>query len=294
MPLPRKIRELLLAALLLGLPLAFWQANVKAPHETNVVDRFFLRVSAPLQSAITWATDGVYRGWRRYIYLVAVEEENEQLRTEKNRLLHQLRMTKRKVRKVQRYEKLLAFRSARGIQTVGARVVARPTSPFVRGLRMRIDRGRELLRAGLPVLTADGLVGRTGRVFGDYADVILAVDPKSAVDVVVRRTGARGVLRGVAGTDRLHCRIDYLSRDEEVKVGDLVVTSGAAGVFPRDLPVARIARIAASAASLHKRVEATPAVEFSDVDEVLIVLAPPPPKVGQINEPVRRARGLTP
>ena len=64
----------------------------------------------------------------------------------------------------------------------------------------------------------------------------LAVDPKSAIDVVIQRTGGRGLLRGIDGTNRYACRIKYLLRQEEVKVGDLVVTSGAAGVFPKDCP----------------------------------------------------------
>lgn len=277
MALPRKVRDLLFCLVLLSVPVLFLQSNLKSPSELNPVDRVLLKISAPIQAAITGAVSGIHRGWRRYIYLVGVEEDNSRLREENRRIRAQLREMERAQQRMEHYERLLSFRAARGVETLGIRVVGRDASPFVRVLRVTVDRGTGELRGGLPVVTADGVVGRVGRVYGSYSDVVLAVDPKSAIDVVVQRTGARGVLRGVDGRNRYVCRIDYLLRKEEVKKGDLVVTSGVAGVFPKDLPVGRIARVTRRTHGLYQEVDVAPAVDFSDLREMLVILAPPPP-----------------
>lgn len=281
MVLPRKVRDIVLCVALLGLPLLFLYSNLKPPTEVNPLDRALLRLSAPLQAAVTGAVSGIHRGWRRYVYLIGVEKENEQLRrdTEKQRLA--INETRRQLSRLKSYERMLGFRATRGVETVGVRVIGRDASPFVRVLRVRIDRGGGVIRTNLPVVTADGVVGRIGRVYGAYSDVVLAVDPKSSVDVVIQRTGGRGLLRGIDGTNRYVCRIEYLLQKEEVKVGDMVVTSGVAGIFPKDLPVGRISKVTRRTYGLYQEVEVIPAVDFSGLDEMLVILAPPAPPVAR-------------
>lgn len=294
MVLPRKFRDIVLCLALLAVPFLFLQTGLKPEAELNPLDRVLLRVSAPIQAAVTGTVAGIHRGWRRYIYLVDVESENERLKRENNRLRSKLQEATRNLGRMDRLEKLLKFRASRGVETVGVRVIGRDASPFVRVLRVKIDRGGSTLRPGLPVVTADGAVGRIGRVFGDYSDVVLAVDPTSAVDVVIQRTGARGMLRGIDGVNRYTCRIDYLLRKEEVKIGDLVVTSGVAGVFPKDLPVGRISKVSGETSGLYREVEVTPAVDFSSLREMLVILAPPPPPAPKAEQRTVPARGLLP
>jgi rod shape-determining protein MreC len=292
MVVSRRIRDIVLCLVLLGLPLVFLQANIKAQEQTNPIDRFLLRLSAPLQAAMTATAAGVHRGWRRYIHLVDVEQQNERLRAEVGRLRHALRDAQVSVDRVKRYERLLAFRAARGFETVGAHVIGRQSSPFARLLRLRIDRGKQIVRAGQPVVSADGIVGRVTRSFGGYSDVLLTVDPESAVDVIVRRSGARGVLRGIDGADR--CRIKYLLRKADVKAGDLVVSTGSDGVYPQGVPVGRVAKVAEQTYGLYKEVEVTPVVDFASLEDVLVILAPPPPRVGGGARERQPARGIVP
>lgn len=294
MVLPRKLRDIALCVALLGLPLVFLQANLKRPEDANPIDKVILRVSAPLQAGVTAVVSAIHRTWRRYIYLVGLQEDNELLTAQNMKLKRRLREAQRQLVRLDRYEKLLSFRKARGVETVGARVIGRSASPFVRALRVRIDRGGDAVRTGLPVVTADGIVGRIGRVYGSYSDVTLAVDPKSAIDVLIQRTGGRGLLRGKDARNRYLCRLDYLLRREEVKVGDLVVSSGAAGVFPRDLPVGRIAKVTRRTYGLYQEVEVTPTVDFSALEEILVILAPPPPPAPKAETSKRPARGVVP
>src|SRR5260221_5021813 len=101
-------------------------------------------------------------------------------------------------------------------------------------VRIKIDRGEGEVKPGMTVLIPDGIVGSVRRVFGAYCDVLLAIDAESSIDVLVPRSGGQGTLKGVAGEPKYRARF---LRADELREGDAVVTSGNAGVFPRDLPV---------------------------------------------------------
>ena len=145
----------------------------------------------------------------------------------------------------------------------------------------------------MPVLTPEGVVGRINRVSGGSSDVMLLVDPRSAIDVLVPRTGGRGILRGKSGENGYRCSIEYLARGEPAREGDAVVTSGLGGSFPRNLAVGHITHIFPGAVGLYQDVEVTPDVDFARLADVLVVVAPPPaadPDPGSHHLP---ARGLT-
>src|SRR5262249_41770301 len=149
-------------------------------------------------------------------------------------------------------------------ETVSARVVGVDTSPLYRVVRVRLDRAKGEVKPNMVVVVPEGVVGRVGRVFDGYCDVLLAVDPDSAIDVQVPRTGARGVLKGVsatslAGEDAYGTTIPNMPRGDEVLEGDEVVTSGIGG-FPRDLAVGKVSRVQKPDSGLWQKVQVTPSV----------------------------------
>ena len=105
---------------------------------------------------------------------------------------------------------------------------------------------------------------------------MLLVDPRSAIDVLVPRTGGRGILRGKSGDNGYRCSIEYLARGEPAREGDAVVTSGLGGAFPRNLAVGHVTRVIPGAVGLYQDVEVTPDVDFARLSDVLVVVAPPP------------------
>ena len=125
----------------------------------------------------------------------------------------------------------------------------------------------------MPVITSEGLVGQIRRSWGQgrYSDVLLTVDRTSAVDVVIQRTGARGILRGTGEDDRYLGQIQYLRREDDIRVGDLVHTSGLGQRFPASILVGRVTRIVRREFGLSQEAEITPAVNFSSLDEMLIL-----------------------
>jgi rod shape-determining protein MreC len=274
--LSRRAREVVLVASLIALPLLFLRANLKSPTDLNFLDRALIRISAPLQSLFGAIARSVGGAWGRYVHLVGVEAERSKLVDENARLRGELEGAKRDAQRTAQLEKLLALKDRSKVPSLAARVIGAESSPFFRVLRIRLDRGEDEVKPGMPVLAPEGVVGRVQRVAGPYCDVLLAVDPKCAIDAVVSRTGARGILRGVAAEDRYRGRIEYLLKKDEVEVGDLVVTSGIGGPFPRDLPLGAVSKVTKNEVGLYQEAEVAPAVDFGRLREVLVMLSLPP------------------
>ena len=136
-----------------------------------------------------------------------------------------------------RYQRLLGLRDQTPAETIAARVIASTPRRTSAWRASRSTRARASSSRGMPVLTPEGVVGRINRVAGQTSDIMLLVDPRSAIDVVIPRTGGRGILRGKSGENGYRCSIEYLVRGEPAQEGDKVVTSGLGGAFPRDLAV---------------------------------------------------------
>lgn len=261
-----------MAVVLLVLPFFFLSANLKDPDEVGLVDAGLLKISAPLQYVATEAAGALGGLLEEYVYLVEVGRENDRLRDENDRLREDNRLLRVQAGENDRLRDLLELRERLPGESLSAEVVTREFSPYFRVMRVRLDRGaRDRVRAGMPVVSAQGLVGQIRRTTGHYADVLLTVDQESAIDVVVQRTGARGMLRGTGESERYMARIQYLGREDSVRVGDLVHTSGLGQRFPASILVGRITRIVRQEFGLWQEVEVTPAVDFSSLEEVLIL-----------------------
>ena len=106
---------------------------------------------------------------------------------------------------------------------------------------------------------------------GRYCDVMLTVDPRSKIDIMTQLNRSRGILSGTGENDRYEAQISYLLRRDEVEQGELVVTSGRAGTFPKELPVGRITSIDTKSFGLYQKVTVEPMVDFSRLEEVYII-----------------------
>lgn len=269
----RRLRDAAIAILLLALPFFVLNANLREPGRENFYDQPILDLSAPIQSLATSVAASVSDVLDDYVYLVEVQEENDRLRTRLARLEQEHETLTAEALENRRLRSLLSLRERIGGQVIAAQVIGRDVSPFFRVTRVEVDRGeRDHVREGMPVIAARGLVGQVSRpIGGRYADVMLVIDNRCAVDVVVQRTGSRGMLRGTGEDDRYMARIEYLGRDDEVRVGDLVHTSGLGQRFPASILVGRITRIVRADSGMFQEVEVAPAVDFSTLDEVLIL-----------------------
>lgn len=275
--LRRRVLDYCLASLLLCIPGLILHANLKRPEELNRFDQAVLRVSSPLQRAVSWVIEGVGGLFHSYFWLVDVEEENEELRAENQRLRKELAEAKRRAADTQVLEELVGLRQQTAADTLGARVIAASINPHFRVTRIHLDRGKGEVETGMPVINHEGLVGRVGRVYGDYAEVLLATDPQSSIAVQVKRTGSQGSLRGLGREDSYACEIEMLEKGKEpVKEGDLIVTSDLGEFFPAGIEVGRVDKIKTKDYGLFQEVEVTPVADFSKLRNVIVILARPP------------------
>ncbi|HZL21216.1 MAG TPA: rod shape-determining protein MreC [Polyangia bacterium] len=272
----KRLREAAIVAVMLLIAIISLRMSAKNPGDLSALDRGILRLVSPAQSAMSLVARAITSVAGRYVELTHVRGENEALTRENQRLRAELTEMRRLAEESGRYQRLLGLRDVTPAETIAARVIAVDASPYFRVARVEIDHGEGTVRHGMPVLTPEGVAGRINRVSGKSSDIMLLVDPRSAIDVVIPRTGGRGILRGKSGENGYRCSVEYLARGEPAKEGDAIVTSGLGGAFPRNLAVGHITRVIPGAVGLYQDVEVTPDVDFSRLSEVLVVVAPPP------------------
>lgn len=275
----RRLVDWSLTALLVLVPALVLRASL-ARGEPSGLDKALLRITAPLEAGVSWVVEGVGSMWGRYVELVGVEDENRELRADNVKLRRQLATMTRRAFDVEALEDLAMVKHQTPADALGARVIGAPLSPQFRVLRVRIDRGKKEVAPGMPVITGQGPVGRIDKVYGNYADVMLISDPSSSIEVVIPRTGGRGMLTGLGRPDSYACTIEWLEKqskpDAKVQVGDEVVTSGLGASFPAGLVVGKVSKVVDSQ-GMFQKVEVEPSVDVSRIRAVLVLLAPPPP-----------------
>ena len=270
------IRDAAILLALVIIPAVFLRANLRDPSDLSWLDRALLQVSGPVQYVAESSADAVTSVIEEYVYLVDVKRDNDHLRAENDRLRREMRSLRADAQRVAQLESLLGLRERIATETRTGRVIAKDISPSFRVVRLWVDEGEQAgLRAGMPVVANDGLVGQIRRVSGRFADVLLTIDPESHVDVVVGETRARGRLEGLGTRGRYRCRIQFDRLDEQVAVGDAVYTSGLGKKFPASILIGYISKISDQEFGLHQEGEVTPSVDFTRLEEVLILTSGP-------------------
>jgi rod shape-determining protein MreC len=282
----RRYRDILIVLLALAVPFGFLRASMRDPSKpASGPERVMMRVAAPVQYAVATLARGISNLIGDYVYLVDVKEDNRSQAAQNARLKEQVHRLEPLEAENRRLRRLLELRQSVRAETVTAQVVGKDTSDFFRVVRVELDKDGREIAPNLPVLSADGVVGTTMKSAKGTVDVRLVVDAGSGVDVVVQRTGARGFVRG-AGEDKYACKVEYVQRTDEVEVGDLLVTSGVGRRFPKGLPVATVTQVVRREFGNFQEVTAAPTVDFSRLEEVLILTSPVPEEtVGQREAP---------
>jgi len=269
----KRYRDVFLVVLLLALPFFFLRASIRKPDELNAIDRAALRIAAPLEfisSAIARQVSRVISG---YVYLVDVKADNNKLIHENARLAARNRELAAVDAENHRLRKLLGLRDSIPHEAVSALVVGKDTTEYFRVYHLTVDRPNAQIQTNMPVIALDGTVGTVQRVAGDKIDVQLTINSGFGVDVIVERTQARGFVRGIGERGRYLVQVEYVQRTDQVEVGDLLVTSGKGCRFPKGIPVARISKVQRRDFGIYQSVEAEPTVDFSRLEEVLIILS---------------------
>lgn len=246
----------------------FYSLNLKGKERPNPFEKGVLTISTPLFRAVAAGNGAVGAIWADYIDLVNVRKENKELRDSVKILNSRLMECREAVLANERMKGMLAMSSAIRLPSLAASVIAEDSSPWFKTLV--IDRGKgNGLADGMPVVAASGVVGQLVKVAWNSSRVLLLTDHASAVSAIIQRSRARGVVKGKGGG---LCTLEFTIKDEDVKVGDIVISSGIGGKFPKGLPIGEVAMVKKGEYGIFQTIEVRPAVNLSRLEEVLVLL----------------------
>ena len=267
----QQYRAWLLVSALLVIPLFVYRAHVNKNRDANLVDKGIFLLTSPIQELLTSSTDFIARGWYTYVDLVDARKDIIELRLRLGELEREVTRSENIEDENFRLQKLLSLKqSNKNVKSQTARVISHHTS--VHSLGLRVSRGLvDGVVRGMPVVDADGLVGRIQRVGFGSADVIFALDSDFSVDGIVVGPGVRGRLRGDGLGEKMSFKLTREARADALKIGDRIVTSGLGGVFPANIALGKISHLEVKDGKPEK-IFVTPNVDFDSLRTVMIIL----------------------
>ncbi|MDZ4170328.1 MAG: rod shape-determining protein MreC [Coriobacteriia bacterium] len=218
-------------------------------------------VTRPIRGLIAWGSDlGVSRS------------QLEELRLQNQRLRVTVAELEEARLENERLRGLVKVARAGDVEAMGAHVIGRPANSWD-GI-ITIDRGADDgITPGMPVVGAFGLLGQTVEVAKTSAKVRLITDQRSGVAGMIQRSRVEGVVKGSLD-GRL--TFDFVSVDTTVTPGDVVMTSGLGGVFPKGVVIGEVLEVERNPGALQQLIRVTPGGDPSGLEEVLVLIGDPP------------------
>jgi rod shape-determining protein MreC len=269
----KKTVLILVGILLVMVNVILLAITTRRPPAVAGVGRVMMAFAAPFQGLATRAASAVEGVWRDYFFLVSVSEQNRQLQQQVGQAsqagVQQLELELENAR----LRELLGFKRSLPGPAVAAQIIGKDPSAWFK--TVIIDKGEaDGVQRGLPAVTFHGVVGQIVDASRHQSRLLLIIDRNSAADALVQRTRARGIIKGTSGDE---CYLDYVMHEDDVRVGDRVISSGFDGVYPKGLLMGTVAAVNFQGSDFFKEVRIQPAVDFDKLEEVLIILKPPAP-----------------
>jgi rod shape-determining protein MreC len=262
-------KVVLIAVLLLCLTVSILVLALisRRPSLASAPSRVAISIVAPFQKMITHTTHLGRETWEYYFSLIEVAKENKRLRNDLNSALAANNQCQEILLANTRLKELLGLKERMKPPPIAGRVISKDPSPWFQSIL--IDKGSaDGVNKGSPVINPQGIVGLVIDTTAHYAKVMLITDPNSAVDAVIQKSRARGIIKGGASG---HCTLNYVLRKHGANAGDMVIASGMDNVFPKGLPLGRILELSQDDADIFQNITVTPFVDFERLEEVLIV-----------------------
>lgn len=265
----------LLAATLLA-QILLLAVQIRRPGQVLLIRVWSVALVTPLERAATWSIGRIGAGWSNYVSLHQVRNDNQQLRAEISELRMRNSQLESRAVEASRLAALLAFRDAHpAAQLLAARIIgAGPGSSHT----VFLDRGeRDGIRNDMGVITPDGVVGKVLEAYSSTAQVLLITDKDGGVGSLLADSRTQGVAKGQGEPLLL---LSYVNNDQNVTIGERVLTSGIDRIFPKDLPVGNV--VAVRGGNPFKLIDVRPAARLDRLEEVFVLLSradwdlPPP------------------
>ena len=227
-----------------------------------------LDLAVPVQKMVSTPIDFARDAIQDYVALVSVKRENETLRGRIANVEEENLQLREALVASGRLERIAEMRDEFEIPMLPAELVGLDVSAWFRSAL--VDRGRQHgVFSGMPVINEQGLVGLITATSRSAAKVMLLIDRQSAVDAVVQRSRSRGIVRGSQGES---LAFEFVVRDGDVQAGDVLVTSGLGGVYPKGLRLGEVVEVSASDSKMLRTASVRPAVDFGRLEQVFVML----------------------
>jgi rod shape-determining protein MreC len=264
----KEYRFYILLLFFLLIPLIAIDTSSRSPRDYRIYDRGIVALTSPIQGAISWSLDQIVNFSQNYLFLWHTRKDNLLLFEENRKLLGLIANLQEAEQENVRLKSLLAFKEDHHFETLLAQVIANDVSTEFRAIRINRG-GKSGILKNMAVVTHEGVVGRILRTTDHTSDVITLFDLLSAVDATNHRSRARGVVEGL--TDNT-CQLRFALRTDDNQVNDLLVSSGLGGIFPKGIPIGTVIKVAKKSFGISQNVEIKPTVDFSKLEEVLIIM----------------------
>jgi len=255
---------------LLVFQLALLSFQIQNPTGTTPIKKVTLSLQAPIVHISSIITEGIGNLWNNYVWLVGARAENEALResveelTRLNNSYEQIRQENNRLRR------LLSMNDEVPYRTVGAHVISR-TPGFLSNV-IYINRGtNDGIRIDAPVISGDGIIGRTVLVVANQSQVQLITNSDASIGVMMENTRTLGVLSGSGGP---LLDLNYISNTEEISIGDSVLSSGFDTIFPKGFRLGKVVDYS-EVEGVFYEIKVEPAVDLYHIEEVSVILMEP-------------------
>jgi rod shape-determining protein MreC len=230
--------------------------------------KLVLELTGPIHTWVTEIITSSKSVWQDYRALWSVREENKRLQ-EQLREAHAINNQYREaVATNMRLRKLLDFKESLTPPSLSAQIVGKDPSPWFK--TVIVDRGSsDGIQKGMPAVSIEGVVGQVLDTSPNYAKVLLAVDPNSAIDVLVQRTRVRGIIKGKGD---LGYELHYVLKNSDVQKDDRVITSELGGIFPKGILVGTVSKVIIDRRGMFQQIEITPSVDFTQLEDLIIIM----------------------
>jgi rod shape-determining protein MreC len=235
-------------------------------ESTRLIRVWTVSTVTPFEKGLAWIRNSTYNIWHNYAYLRGVRQENRDLKAEIERLrVEQVRLQE-DAGQARRLQALLAFKEEYISKTLPAQIIGSTGSEMSRAVY--IDKGsRDGLNHDMPVITADGVVGKVLQVFKSTALVLLLNDQTSGVGAILEKSRVQGVVKGTANGEVF---LDRVMNDEQIQIGERVLTTGGDNIFPKGLPLGTVTKVTPGK-EVFLSIHVKPAVGLSRLEEVLVI-----------------------
>lgn len=265
--MPKSVKEIGIVLLLISLAFIILLSS-SSRLNTGFFSDALSAALKPFYNTVFFLRKHVVSIFDSYVMLVSVKGQNDDLRRENARLRMENSGLLESVAENQRLRKFMGLKSSLENPSLVAQVIGLDATGIYR--TVFINRGRDDgINSNMPVVVADGVVGKVVRASSNMAQVALLTDPMLSIDARVDTTRDRGV---VTGSPNNTCVMKYISRKAAVRNGDKVMTSGLDGVFPKGLSIGVIESVQPGPQGLFLEAQVQPTADLNELEEVLVIL----------------------